>query len=70
MFQFAVILSLVFILEIAAAIAAYSLRSQVTGMLDEKLRVTLPYYYENEEVEDAFDFIQNRVNWAFGISDV
>ncbi|KAJ8725436.1 hypothetical protein PYW08_003619 [Mythimna loreyi] len=59
---FAVILSLVFILEIAAAIAAYSLRSQVTGMLDENLRVTLPYYYENEEVEDAFDFIQSRLN--------
>lgn len=59
---FAVILSIVFVLEIAAAIAAYSLRNQVTGMLNENLRVTLPYYYENEEVEDAFDFIQSRLN--------
>ncbi|XP_026742580.1 CD63 antigen-like [Trichoplusia ni] len=59
---FAVILSLVFVLEIAAAIAAYSLRGQVTDMLDEKLRVTLPFYYENDEVHDAFDFIQSRLN--------
>ncbi|XP_075969226.1 CD63 antigen-like [Anticarsia gemmatalis] len=59
---FAVILSVVFILEIAAAIAAYSLRNQVTDMLDEKLRTTLPIYYENKEVEGAFDFIQSRLN--------
>ncbi|CAH0604367.1 unnamed protein product [Chrysodeixis includens] len=59
---FAVILSLVFVLEIAAAIAAYSLRGQVTEMLDVKLRSTLPYYYENDEVHGAFDFIQNRLN--------
>ncbi|CAB3234636.1 unnamed protein product [Arctia plantaginis] len=59
---FAVILSLVFVLEIAAAIAAYSLRGQVATMLDDKLRVTLPMYKENEEVETAFDFIQSRLN--------
>lgn len=60
--QFAVILSLVFVLEIAAAIAAYSLRSQVIDMLDERLRQAMPYYYQNLEVTDAFDFIQSRVS--------
>lgn len=55
-------MSIVFVLEIAAAIAAFSLRSQVSEMLDERLRVTLPYYYQNPEVEDAFDFIQSRVS--------
>uniref|UniRef100_A0A2H1WHE8 Tetraspanin n=1 Tax=Spodoptera frugiperda TaxID=7108 RepID=A0A2H1WHE8_SPOFR len=59
---FAVILSLVFVLEIAAAIAAYSLRLQVTGMLDENLRTTLPYYYHNEEVRGSYDFIQSRLS--------
>ncbi|XP_045491623.1 CD63 antigen-like [Colias croceus] len=59
---FAVILSLVLVLELAAAIAAYTLRSQVTGMLDENLRETMPYYYNNAEVAGSFDFIQSRLN--------
>ncbi|CAG9585756.1 unnamed protein product [Danaus chrysippus] len=59
---FAVILSLVLVLEIAAAITAYTLRSQVSGMLDSNLRETLPYYYSNPEVTDSFDFIQSRLN--------
>lgn len=60
--SFAVILSVVFVLEIAAAIAAYSLRSQVTSMLDERLRISMPLYYRRIEVEEAFDFIQSRLN--------
>ncbi|KOB52169.1 Tetraspanin, partial [Operophtera brumata] len=52
----------IIVIGIAAAIAAFSLRSQVTDMLDDRLRVTLPFYYENPEVEDAFDFIQSRLN--------
>lgn len=55
------ILSVVLVLEVAAAIAAYSLRAQVTDLLDSNLRTTLPFYYENPEVEGAFDFIQSRV---------
>uniref|UniRef100_S4NX85 Tetraspanin n=1 Tax=Pararge aegeria TaxID=116150 RepID=S4NX85_9NEOP len=59
---FAVILSLVLVLEISAAIAAYVLRAQVADMLDQNLRETLPFYYSNPEVEDGFDFIQSRLN--------
>ncbi|XP_041977747.1 CD63 antigen-like [Aricia agestis] len=59
---FAVILSLVFVLELTAAIVAYSLRAQVSDMLDSKLRDSLPYYYTNSEVTDGFDFIQSRLN--------
>ncbi|XP_047527734.1 CD63 antigen-like [Vanessa atalanta] len=59
---FAVILSLVLVLEISAAIAAYTLRSQVADMLDDNLRETLPSYYNKPEVTDAFDFIQSRLN--------
>lgn len=59
---FAIILSLVLVLEISAAIAAYSLRAKVSDMLDTKLRETLPSYYSNPEVTDGFDFIQSRLN--------
>ncbi|XP_059060694.1 CD63 antigen-like [Achroia grisella] len=59
---FAVFLSIVLILELAAAIAAYSLRSQIGDMLDDKLTLSIPYYYESDEVQDSFDFIQSRLN--------
>ncbi|XP_047504583.1 CD63 antigen-like [Pieris napi] len=59
---FAVILSLVLVLEVAAAIAAYTLRGQVARMLDENLRDSLPYYYTYPDVTDSYDFIQNRLN--------
>lgn len=56
------ILSVVLALELSAAIAAYSQRTQVAAMLDDRLRDTMPYYYENNEIQDAFDFIQERVS--------
>ncbi|XP_028028747.1 CD63 antigen-like isoform X2 [Bombyx mandarina] len=59
---FAVILSIVFILEIAAAITAYSLRNEVSQFLDKKLREALPLYYQHGEAQDAFDFIQYELN--------
>ncbi|XP_052756163.1 CD63 antigen-like [Galleria mellonella] len=59
---FAVILSIVLILELAAAIAAYSLRAQISEMLHDKLTLTMPFYYNNIEVQDSFDFIQSRMN--------
>lgn len=59
--QFAVILSVVLVLEVSAAVAAYVLRAQVADMLDQNLRDTLPAYYDNLEVQDGFDFIQSRV---------
>ncbi|KAM3961787.1 CD63 antigen [Aphomia sociella] len=59
---FAVILSIVLVLELAAAIAAYSLRSQISYMLNDKLTLTMPYYYDNIEVQESFDYIQSRMN--------
>ncbi|XP_049866818.1 CD63 antigen-like [Pectinophora gossypiella] len=59
---FAVILTLVLVLELAAAVTAYVLRAQVEDILDENLRTALPYYYEKPEIEAAFDFIQSRLN--------
>ncbi|XP_068629512.1 CD63 antigen-like [Battus philenor] len=59
---FAVILSVVLVLEIAAAATAYAMRSQVSRILDENLRATLPFYYQNPEIQDAYDFVQSRLN--------
>ncbi|CAH2074530.1 unnamed protein product, partial [Iphiclides podalirius] len=59
---FAVVLSVVLVLEIAAAITAYAMRARVSQMLDDNLRATLPYYYQNAEVEAAYDFVQSRLN--------
>ncbi|CAH0406653.1 unnamed protein product [Chilo suppressalis] len=59
---FAVILSLVFILEVAASIAAYSLRGKIDHMLDQTLRQNMHHYYEDEMVSEYVDFLQNRMN--------
>lgn len=59
---FAVILTLVLVLEVAAAIAAYSLRSQISGMLNENLRASMPDYYKDPMVQEYFDFMQSRMN--------
>lgn len=59
------ILSLVLVLEIAAAIASYSLRGQIGSMLDENLRSAMPEYYENPMVADYFDFMQTRVRFIY-----
>lgn len=59
---FGAILTAVLVLEVAAAIAAYSLRPQVTSMLSTNLRKTLPLYYQDKDSEMAFDFIQSRLN--------
>jgi CD63 antigen len=56
-----VILSLVLVLELAAAIAAYSLRGQIADMLDDRLRNTMPQYYKDPIVSDYFDFMQEKV---------
>ncbi|GBP26160.1 CD63 antigen [Eumeta japonica] len=47
---FACILSLVLVLEIAAAIAAYNLRWGMQQMIDARVRETLPMYYQDVEL--------------------
>ncbi|CAG9095975.1 unnamed protein product [Plutella xylostella] len=59
---FAIILSLVLVLEVAAAIAAYSLRAQVAGVVGGNLREAMPHYYDNVDVRDSFDFVQSRLS--------
>ncbi|CAK9807379.1 CD63 antigen [Anthophora plagiata] len=58
---FAVSLSIVLILELAAAIAAYALQDGIQDLVAEKMNVTMHQYGKNPEATDAIDFLQSRL---------
>ncbi|XP_003704552.1 CD63 antigen-like [Megachile rotundata] len=58
---FAVSLSLVLILELSAAIAAYALQDGIRNLLAQKINGTMHQYGKNEEATDAIDFLQSRL---------
>lgn len=59
--QFAVLLSFVLIMELAAAVAAYALQDGIKDLLAEKINLTMHQYEKNEEATFAIDFMQSRV---------
>ncbi|XP_012277768.1 CD63 antigen isoform X2 [Orussus abietinus] len=59
---FAVSLSLVLILEVAAAIAAYALQDGIKSLLAEKINATMHIYDTNHEAAAAVDFMQSRLH--------
>ncbi|KAL4714165.1 hypothetical protein ACJJTC_008519 [Scirpophaga incertulas] len=59
---FGLVLSLVLVLELAAAITAYSMRGQMARIVDDRLKSTMPDYYTNYMVADFFNFMQMRLN--------
>lgn len=59
---FAVSLSLVLILEFAAAIAAYSLQEGIKALLSGKIKSAMDEYYTNDEVRNAVDFMQSTLH--------
>ncbi|RVE41032.1 hypothetical protein evm_014318 [Chilo suppressalis] len=59
---FAVMLSLVLILEVAASIAAYSLRGKIDDMLEQTLRLNINRYYEDLIVLKQIDYLQETMN--------
>ncbi|XP_011636298.1 CD63 antigen [Pogonomyrmex barbatus] len=58
---FAVLLSFVLLLELAAAIAAYALQDSIKDLLAEKINLTMHQYEKNEEAKFAIDFMQSRL---------
>ncbi|XP_024875916.1 CD63 antigen-like, partial [Temnothorax curvispinosus] len=58
---FAVLLSFVLILELAAAVAAYALQDGIKDLLAEKINLTMHQYEKNEEAKFAIDFMQSRL---------
>lgn len=59
---FAFILCLVFILEISAAIAAYTLRHGVSEMVEERMMSAIRTFGSDEELQDTINFVQSRLN--------
>lgn len=51
-----------FILEVAAAIAAFVMQTQVRSMLMRTMNDSLMQYYDNEYVEVGVDFMQATVS--------
>lgn len=60
-FQFAVLLSVVLVMELSAAIAAYALQDGIKDLLAEKINMTMQQYGKNDEARIAVDFMQSRV---------
>lgn len=69
-FQFALLLTLVFILEIAAAIAAYSLQAGLYNLIADKLKMSQNDYMQGGESQAAFDMIQSRVRCIYNIYEL
>lgn len=59
--QFAVSLSVVLLLELAAAVAAYALQDSVRSLLAENINATMYQYGSNEEAKLAINFMQSKV---------
>ncbi|XP_076750053.1 uncharacterized protein LOC143422947 [Xylocopa sonorina] len=59
---FAVSLSIVLILELAAAISAYALQDRIKDLLAEKINATMHQYDRFAESRDAINFLQSRLH--------
>ncbi|KAG5336538.1 CD63 protein, partial [Acromyrmex charruanus] len=58
---FAFLLSVVLIMELAAAVAAYALQDGIKDLLAENIKMTMHQYEKNEEAKFAIDFMQSRL---------
>ncbi|XP_078034253.1 CD63 antigen [Augochlora pura] len=58
---FAVSLSVVLILELAAAITAYALQDDIKGVLVKNINDTMQQYPTDPEARKAIDFLQSRL---------
>lgn len=63
--QYACLLSLVFVLEISAAIAGFVLQSQVREMLVRTMNESIAAYTKYETATTAVDFMQRSVSFCF-----
>lgn len=58
---FAVSLSLVLIMELGAAIAAYALQDGIKDLLADRINSTMHEYETNEEAKASLDFLQSKL---------
>lgn len=58
---FAVSLSVVLILELAAAVTAYALQNDIKNVLVENINNTMHQYTKDKEAKQAIDFLQSKL---------
>ena len=59
---FAVSLSIVLVLELAAAITAFTLQNEIKGFVAVNIKHTMQGYGSDNETTDAVDFLQSRLH--------
>jgi hypothetical protein len=71
LFQFSVLLLVIFTLEVGTGIAGYIRRNEVETMLENKLNSTMFDYYNNEKIKETWDIAQHEVfisYYLYGLS--
>ncbi|XP_017775525.1 PREDICTED: leukocyte surface antigen CD53-like [Nicrophorus vespilloides] len=58
---YAFLLSLILILEISAAIAAYSMRSNVAEYVGDNMQTTIAFYKKHNSTKAEWDYLQSRL---------
>jgi hypothetical protein len=62
--QFAVLLALVFLLELSAGLAAYILQDGLKEYLVSRMNVSMERYNTDSEIASTVDFMQERVSYT------
>lgn len=65
---FAVLLAIVFVLELAAGIAGYILKDGLKEYLVSRVNTSMQYYSSDPEIATAIDFMQNKLQCC-GLED-
>jgi Tetraspanin family. len=60
-FQFAVLLAIVFLLELSAGLAGYVLKDGLKEYLVSRVNVSMQYYSTDPEIARTIDFMQEKV---------
>ena len=61
--QFAVLLAIVFLLELSAGLAGYILQDGLKEYLVSRLNVSMEQYNTDSEIAGTIDFMQERVSY-------
>jgi CD63 antigen len=64
LFQFAILLCLIFILEIAGGVAGYIMKDDVYDMLETRMNSTLKSYNSSDIVKKTWNIVQHDVRFA------
>jgi hypothetical protein len=61
--QFAVLLAIVFLLELSAGLAGYVLKDGLKEYLVSRVNISMQYYSTDPEIARTIDFMQERVGY-------